>query len=151
FQQLDLRLRRQRNNRVHLAVKRDGQLRCTGFHFSRLTCGGNRAHGARGVLQRVEADLVGGGEGGLLARYGAHADALLDVEAARLDDALFQAPALEARVLEVEVGEIDAVRAEDAEHALEFAFLEIERFEQRLRCRFQNQTNLLRNFNKTSF
>ena len=38
----------------------------------------------------------------------AHADALVDVEAAGLDDAFLQAPALAARVLEIEVGVVDA-------------------------------------------
>jgi hypothetical protein len=85
---------------------------------------------ARGVLERVEADLVGVGEGGLLARDRAHAHALLDVEAARLDDPLFQAPALGARVLEVQVRVVDAVRAERAEHALELAGLELVGLEQ---------------------
>jgi hypothetical protein len=40
----------------------------------------------------------------------AHAHAAVDVERSRLDDALLEAPALERRVLEIEVGEIDVVR-----------------------------------------
>ena len=64
----------------------------------------------------AQADLVGIGERGLLAGDRAHAHALLDVEAARLDDALLQAPALGARVLEVQVGVVEPVRRERAEH-----------------------------------
>jgi hypothetical protein len=43
---------------------------------------------------------------------------LFDVEAARLDDAFFQAPCLGAGVLEIQVGKIDLV----AEHVAEYAF-----------------------------
>jgi hypothetical protein len=71
------------------------------------------------TLQRLQADVVGVGEGGLLAADGAHADALLDVEAARLDDAFFQAPGLGTRVLEIQVGVIDVVPEQLAEDALE--------------------------------
>ena len=92
-----------------------------GLDSSGLSGRRDRARRLGRVLQRVEADLVGVGEGGLLARDRAHADALLDVEAAGLDDALLQAPALVARVLEVEVGVVDLARGERAEHALELA------------------------------
>jgi hypothetical protein len=74
--------------------------------------------GAGGVCsgpERVEADVVGIGERGLLARDRAHADALVDVEAARLDLAFFEAPAFRARVLEVQVGVVDVVRQQAAE------------------------------------
>src|SRR5204862_6051745 len=87
--------------------------------------------------------LGGVGEGGLLARHRAHADALLDVEAARLDDAFRERPALVARVLEVEVGVIDLAADHRAEHALELAGLEVVGGEQ---CRLggiQNQCILL--------
>jgi len=54
-------------------------------------------------------------ECGLVAGDGTHADTLIDVVAARLDDALLQAPGLGTRVLEVEVGVVDAVAEQVAE------------------------------------
>src|SRR5207249_3761970 len=107
-----------------------------------LTCRGNRAGGLRGVLQGVEADLVGVSEGRLLARDRAYADALLDVEAARLDDAFLEAPALEARVLEIQIGVIDLARAESAEHPLELGGFQVVGREQRRLCRVENQFSL---------
>src|SRR5204862_6780564 len=95
------------------------------------------------ILQRIEADFVGVGEGGFLAGDGAHADALLDVEAAGLDDPFLEAPALGARVLEIKVGVIDAARGERAEDALELARGELEGGEERLGRGFQNQCILL--------
>ena len=71
-----------------------------------------RAHRARGIEQRGFGDVVGIGERRLLASHGAHAHALVDAEAAALDDAFFQAPALVARGLEVQVGVVDAVLAD---------------------------------------
>ncbi len=79
----------------------------------------DRTRGGGGADQGVERDVVGVGEGGLLAADRAHAHTLLDVEAARLDDALFQAPGLGALVLEVEVGEVDVVAHQLAEGLLE--------------------------------
>src|SRR5207244_10176408 len=101
-----------------------------GLDDARLSGRGDGAGGLGSVLQRVEADLVGIGERGLLAGDGAHADALLDIEAAGLDDAFLEAPALGARVLEVEVGVIDLARGERAEDALELARLQVEGREQ---------------------
>src|SRR6185295_17978543 len=64
----------------------------------------------RRVLQRGETDFIGIGERGLLARNRAHADALLDREAARLDDTLLEAPALGTGVLEIQVGVVESAR-----------------------------------------
>jgi hypothetical protein len=82
---------------------------------------GDGARGLRRRLQRRQADLVGIGEGGLLAGDGAHADAALDVEAARLDDALLQAPGLGAGVLEIQVGIVEPVAEQLAEDGLELS------------------------------
>jgi hypothetical protein len=49
---------------------------------------------SRRVEQRRLGDVVGVGERGLLAGDGAHADTLVDAEAAALDDAFLEAPAL---------------------------------------------------------
>jgi hypothetical protein len=82
------------------------------LHAPVLPGRGDRAHGARRVDQRGLGEVVGIGEGGLLAGHRAHAHALVDAEAAALDDAFFQAPALVARGLEVQVGVVDAVLAD---------------------------------------
>ena len=74
-----------------------------------LARGCDRAHRARGVLQRRVGDVVAVGKRRLLAGHRAHADALVDREAAALDDAFFQAPAFVARALEIQVGVVDAV------------------------------------------
>ena len=50
----------------------------------------NCARCLRGAVQRIQADVVGIGEGGLLAAHCAHPDTLIYVETAGLDDALFQ-------------------------------------------------------------
>ena len=70
------------------------------------------------------------GEGGLLAGHGAHAHALVDAEAAALDDAFLQAPALAARVLEVEVGVVDAVRGDGLQRGAQRALRSGRRAEQ---------------------
>jgi len=69
--------------------------------------------------ERVKADVVGVGERGFLAGDSAHAYALVDVEAARLDDSLLQTPRLAAAVLEIEIGIVDAVRHDLPEHRLQ--------------------------------
>jgi hypothetical protein len=74
-----------------------------------------------GITQRPGADVVGVGKGGLFAGDGAHADPLVDIEAARLDDALVEAPRFGTRILEVEVGVIDLVRQDLAESARKVA------------------------------
>jgi hypothetical protein len=51
---------------------------------------------ARRASWRRFGDFVRVGESGLVAGHGAHADALVDREAAGLDDAFFQAPAFAA-------------------------------------------------------
>jgi hypothetical protein len=57
----------------------------------------------------ASGDVVRVGKRGFLAADGPHAHALVDAEGAGLDDALFQAPALGAGVLEVQVGFVDLV------------------------------------------
>jgi hypothetical protein len=87
-----------------------------------LAGGGDGAHGARGVQQRFDAEVVAVGEGRLLAGHGAHAHALVDAEAAALDDAFFQAPAFVARGLEVQVGVVDAVFADGGQRLRQAGF-----------------------------
>src|SRR5205085_6229405 len=74
---------------------------------------------------------------------GAHAHALLDVEAARLDDAFLEAPALVARVLEIQVGVVDLAGGEGAEHPPELVRLEVEGGQQGFFSGFEDQKLLL--------
>ncbi len=120
----------ERGDRVDRGIEGHRQLARAGFHDARLARIGDGARRLCRVLQGVEADLVGVGERRLLARDGAHAHALLDVEAARLDDAFLEAPAFGARVLEVKVGVIDFAHGERAEDAFKLARLQFERREQ---------------------
>lgn len=78
-------------------------------------CRPNRADGAGGTVYRIDAQAVGVGKGGFVARNGAHAHTLIDLEAARFDDALFQMPAFISGALAVDIGIIDVVRADDAQ------------------------------------
>ncbi len=82
-----------------------------------LAC--DSAGGLRRLFQRGQGDVIGIGEGGLVAAHGAHADALVDVKTAGLDYALFQRPALGAAVLEIQVGVIHLVRQHGAEHVFQ--------------------------------
>ena len=82
---------------------------CSYLRTPGARCSRYRPHGAGRVEQRGLGNVVGIGEGGLLAADRPHAHALVDAEAAGLDDALFQAPAFAARVLEVQVGVVDLV------------------------------------------
>ena len=109
--------------RATLVAARD--LRTT---LAALTRNGARSLG--GGLQRWQADVVRVGECGLLAADGAHTHALFDVEAARLDDALLQAPAFAATVLEVQVGVVDLVRQDLTEHSRQPARVESVRRQQ---------------------
>ncbi|MCY1419394.1 hypothetical protein D9M71_349830 [compost metagenome] len=86
-----------------------------GLHATFLPGPGNGARGARGLTQGIGGDGVAVGEAGLLAGLGAHADALVEVEAAFLDDAVLQHPGLGNLPLEVQVGGIYAGTGEFAE------------------------------------
>ena len=91
----------------------------------------DRARGLSSRAQGLEADVVGVGERGLVATDRAHANAAIDREAARFDDALLQAPALAARELEIEVGVIDAVLKDFSQHALQVVFVKAVGLEQK--------------------
>jgi hypothetical protein len=90
--------------------------------------------GARRVGGRFEcryADVIRVGECGLFAAHRAYAHALVDVEAAGLDHAFLEAPALGARILEVQVGIVHAVAHDLAEHARQPAGVKSVRRKQR--------------------
>ncbi len=120
LQQFDLGGIIERGNRVVGDV--EGLWWLSGAQHRRQALGTRGGDGARRgsrPLQGLQADVVGIGEGGFLAGQGTHADALFDVEAARFDDAFFQAPGFGTLVLEIEVGEIDMVAEQLAEDALQ--------------------------------
>ncbi|MCY1172344.1 hypothetical protein D9M73_124770 [compost metagenome] len=111
----------------------------TGQHFQRIVwpvqlrhiLGGKRLHGA--ILPRpgdrtggtgrsaqgFQGDGIAVGKPGLLTRLRAHTDTLVEVEAAFLDDAVFQRPGLGNLPLEIQVGGIDARPGQVAEHTLQ--------------------------------
>ena len=96
----------------------------------RLALASDRAGRRRGLRQRVEADVVGIRECGLLARDRANADAAIDRERARLDDPFLEAPAFDARILKVQVGMIDAVAMDAGKHVGQLTKLQRRRREQ---------------------
>lgn len=104
-----------------------------------LTPARDRASGLRRGFQRGQTDVVGVGERRLLAADRAYADALIDVEAAGLHHPLFEAPALRARILEVQISVVDAVGHDLAEYALNPAGVETVRCKQRAVCRREQQ------------
>ncbi len=107
--------------------------RTVAYHRHRLGAAlpGDRARGFGRAFQRVQADVVGIGERSLLAADRAHTDALVDIEAAGLDDAFLQRPAFRAAVLEIQVGVVEAVRQHAGEHLLDVPGLQRVRREQR--------------------
>ena len=127
FEQFDLGRGRQRRDGIMRDVQRPGcgQRRKSGQNAI-LPGGGNRPHGIGGIAERARTDVVGIGEGGLLAGQGAHADALVDVEAAGLDDTLVETPCLGTGILEIQVGIVDLMRQDLAEGARQVALAQRE-------------------------
>ncbi len=109
-----------------------GDAGLTHLDLAALASGGDGAHGAGGIEQGRFRDVVGVGEGGFLAGDGAHAHALVDAEAAGLDDALLQAPAFAARVLEVEVSIVDPVVGDDPQGFEQGGLVQLVRRKQQL-------------------
>ena len=83
----------------------------------------NGTHGVGGFAQSKRADVVGVGKSGFVAGNGAHAHALVDAEAARFNNALFQAPAFAAGVLEIQVGVVHLVAQHAAQGGVDHAFV----------------------------
>ena len=137
----------ERGDRIHRRVEHAAAGQARGrlqLDAAALPGGGDRAHGARRVHQRRLGDVVGIGEGGLLAGDGAHAHALVDAEAAALDDAFLEAPAFAARVLEVEVGVVDPVRGDRRQRAGQGRFAEAEGLEQQASGRWPGARSSVR-------
>ena len=77
-----------------------------GLHRAALPAAGDRAGRAGSLGQGSQAQVVAIGEAGLLTGLGAHADPLIDIETAVLDDTVFQHPGLTDLVLEIQVRRI---------------------------------------------
>ncbi|MNQ20466.1 hypothetical protein D3C85_335550 [compost metagenome] len=94
-----------------------GDLRAAeGLHPRVLPGPGNRAGRAGGLGQRLGGDGVAVGKAGFLAGLGTHADALIEVETALLDDAVLQHPGLGHLALEIQIGRIDTGTGQLAQH-----------------------------------
>jgi len=98
---------------------------------------GDCTGGSRRLGEGGQQDLIGVGEAGFLAADRSHADTLVDIEAAFLDDAVFQSPGFEARCLEVHVRQIQAPIHELPEGGLQLRFSKPARFEEIRRCDIQ--------------
>src|SRR4030095_10650964 len=99
---------------------------------ARLTLARNGTRRLRCRSECCQADVVGIGESSLFAGERPDAHSLIDVEAARFDDALLQAPGLAAGILKIEIGVIHAVRHDLAEDSLKTIAVESIRSEQDL-------------------
>jgi len=89
------------------------------------------AHRGARLVERRQGNVVRVGKCLLFARDCADTDAAIDTERSRLDDPLFERPALVAGMLEVQVSKIDVVLMDGREHAFELGCIEIGRSEQR--------------------
>src|SRR5471032_1297726 len=89
------------------------------LHRAVLPGSGDRTRGTSRRAERFEGDGVAIGKTGFLTRLRPHADALVEVEAAFLDDAVFQRPGLGNLALEIQIGSIDARAGQIAEHTLQ--------------------------------
>ena len=94
FEQLHLLGIREGRNRIVRHVERRRFATGQGRHAARSPGGSNGTGRLRRARKRRQADLVGIGKSGFLAAHGPHTNALVDVVAARLDDAFLQAPGL---------------------------------------------------------
>ena len=102
-----------------------------GLHAAGLTGAGNRARGPHCLAQCRQAYIIAVGKAGFLARLGAHAHALVDVEAAILDDAVFEYPGLADLVLEIQVCGIHPGRRDQlTEHSGDVVRAEVSRHQQ---------------------
>ncbi len=127
LQQRHLGVGVERAQRVGRAVEhaRRAAAGVAGHFGAALARAGNAAHRVGGFEQGQLGNVVGIGEGGLLALYRANAKALFDVEAARLHQAFFQAPALGAGVLQIDVGVVELVLEHLAQRTLQGDFVDL--------------------------
>ena len=90
------------------------------------------ARGARCFTEGRRQQFVGIGEAGLLTRQGAHANALFDVGAALLDDAILERPGLIARELKIQIRSINARAGGGGEGLHDRGFIETGGFKDQL-------------------
>ena len=121
----------QSRNRVLVGVERAaaGDFGLAHAGTAGLRGAGDGAHGARGVEQRGLRNIVGIGKSGFLAADRTHAHALVDAERAGFDNTFFQAPALGAGVLEVEVGLVHALHLDFGQRARQVRLVQAKRGE----------------------
>ncbi|MNM94973.1 hypothetical protein D3C81_1073960 [compost metagenome] len=112
LQQLDLLGPADHIERVVAHVKALRYDRLERLHLAVLPGAGNRTCCAGRLEQCLMGDRIAVGETGLLTGLRAHADALVHVEAAFLDDAVLEHPRLGNSTLEVQVGGIDTRAAQ---------------------------------------
>ena len=86
------------------------------LHTPFLTGPRNRTGGARCLAQCLSSDGVAVGKTGFLAGLRAYAHALIEVEAAFLDDAVFQHPGFRHLTMEIQIGGIDTRPRQLAQH-----------------------------------
>ena len=122
----------QRSNGVYTLVKAaaGGNLFGGYAHTASLRHGRNGTHGARGIQQRGQRNVIRIRKSGLFAAHGAHAHALVNAERAGLHNALFQAPALAARVLEVQIGIVHLVGTDFRQRTGQVALVQPKRRQQ---------------------
>ena len=86
-------------------------------HFDACFAAGrtNHANCFSRAVDRIDTQAVGVGKSGFIARNGTHAHALINLEAARFDNAFFQMPTFIGSALTIDVGIIDMVGADNAQ------------------------------------
>ncbi len=107
LEQLDLFRPAQPVQWIILAVQRRKGRPRQHLHAALLAATGNRTSCLRRLAQRLGGDRIAVGEAGLLAGQRANTNALLQVEAALLDDAILQHPGLADLVLKIQIGRVD--------------------------------------------
>src|SRR5439155_1884602 len=116
-----------------LSIERAGAADMGERCYGRLALATDGARRGCGLRERIEADVVGIGEGRFFTRYRADSDAAVDRIRSRLNDALLEAPALEARILEIEIGVVDVMHVDVGEHLRQLPEFQRRRREQELR------------------
>ena len=114
-QQRDFGSRIKTGNRVNRHMDRLAVGRCRHFDAGFAASRTNHAHGFGRAVDRIDTQAVGVGKSSFIARNGTHAHTLIDLEAARFDDAFFQMPAFIGSALTIDVGIIDMVGADNAQ------------------------------------
>ncbi len=89
------------------------------LHRAVLAGTGNRARRTGSEAKGFKGNSVAVGKAGLFTGLRAHTDALVKVETAFLDDAVFESPRLGNLALEIQIGRVDARPGQITEHGLQ--------------------------------